>query len=270
MLLAYSDVRLTSPLGRIFNDAPEVHVRAEFKATHFSPRVGDHVDATVSRIGSDHISLLVLGMFNASVAHQDGAPPTTVQPDEKVVFIVRSITHTNGLLSMHGELANPGTYRPYSAEPKRNQARVARPSGGSSGASQQARTTTGVVSQLSESRPRHSSDREEPAVASTTAPAGDARPKRSKEEREEKRKRKAARAEARAASTAAAPEDNDIASPPALVPVPVQEHGHKRARDTEGDEASAKPKRSKEEREEKRKRKAARAEARAAAASLGA
>ena len=74
VLLSYSGLRLKRPLGRISHDAPEVHVCVEFDATYFAPRVGDVLEGTVSRIGEDHIALLVLGVFNASVARKPLSP----------------------------------------------------------------------------------------------------------------------------------------------------------------------------------------------------
>ena len=45
-------------------------MRTTFDATYFAPKVGDVVQGTVSRLGQDHVALLVLGIFNASVPHE--------------------------------------------------------------------------------------------------------------------------------------------------------------------------------------------------------
>ncbi len=107
VLLSYSGLRLRAPLGRICNDLPEVHVRAALRATYFAPRVGDRLEATVSRIGSDHLALLILGVFNASVPLPTGGGRSVPRPDEKVQFIVSSVRHADGLLSVHGDLCEP-------------------------------------------------------------------------------------------------------------------------------------------------------------------
>jgi hypothetical protein len=48
----------------------------------------------------------VLGLFNAAIAHPLGAAEEDVpKPDELVTFVVRDVHQSNGLLSMHGDLA---------------------------------------------------------------------------------------------------------------------------------------------------------------------
>ena len=110
VLLSYSDLRLQRPLGRIAFDAPEIHIRVAFEATYFAPSAGDVLGGTVSRVGGDHIAILVLGVFNASVALPSDwdAESPSVQPDHVVHLQVRTVHHANGLLSMHGELAPSG------------------------------------------------------------------------------------------------------------------------------------------------------------------
>ena len=73
VLLSYEDLRLKmsalgQPLGRIRDDLPEIHLRVIFTATYFAPKAGDRMDCVVSRIGTDHIALLVMGVFNGTVA----------------------------------------------------------------------------------------------------------------------------------------------------------------------------------------------------------
>ena len=208
-------------------------MRTTFDATYFAPKVGDVVQGTVSRLGQDHVALLVLGIFNASVPHeqpgQQPSPRPSLRPGDKAVFIVRSLMRGSGLISMVGEFLEAGSYRPYSAEEARW-------------------------------RPSYRPGTLAPgAPAPRTAEGAEGPPKRSKEEKEEKRKRKAARAEARAAAAAAA----EAAA--------AEQQARKRKRDEsegggENGGGGKKPKRSEEEKEAKRQRKAARAEARAARA----
>ena len=117
VLLSYSGLRLVQQLGCISGDAPEIHLKVQFDATYFQPMIGDYLEGSVSRIGGDHIALLVLGVFNGSLAHPPGARRAAIQQDSKgVVFVVRSVTHANGLISMHGDYAEPGTYRQLAAK----------------------------------------------------------------------------------------------------------------------------------------------------------
>ena len=102
-------------------------MRTTFDATYFAPKVGDVVQGTVSRLGQDHVALLVLGIFNASVPHeqpgqqpgQQPSPRPSLRPGDKAVFIVRSLMRGSGLISMVGEFLEAGSYRPYSAEEAR-------------------------------------------------------------------------------------------------------------------------------------------------------
>ena len=235
MLLSYARLRLTRALGRISGDAPEVHLGVEFDATYFAPKVGDYLEGTVSRIGSDHIALLVLGVFNASVAHPTGSRRGSLKQDDKAVFTVRNVTHANGLVSLHGELAEPGSYR-FGRAPATAPSRAHAPPR----ASAPPAAAEGAAS---------------PAAAA--AENGGAKPKRSKEEREEKKRRKAEKAVA--------------ASPPlpsAIAAAPLKRDRKEAAagEETAEEQSRREHKHSKEEREAKKQRKAERAAAKAQAA----
>ena len=231
VLLSYSGLRLKRPLGRISHDAPEVHVCVEFDATYFAPRVGDVLEGTVSRIGEDHIALLVLGVFNASVARKPLSPAVartrpllhvrlyrplspalapahslqpaqahrtsrrvsvadprgtrrgSLRPDDTAVFVVRSVSQANGLMSMVGELMEVGTYRAMSTVVEQRAIRL--PS--------QVRTPSGAT--------------EPPHTSAPEVPSAHAKPRQSAVEKDERRlrkERKAERAAARAAAAASA------------------------------------------------------------------
>jgi hypothetical protein len=104
VLLSYSGVKLSRPLGRISADAPEIHVIVHLEATFFAPRLGDRLEATVSRVGSDHLALLILGVFNASVPLPAGPDAAKLKPDDTVELWVRGLRHADGMLSVQGEL----------------------------------------------------------------------------------------------------------------------------------------------------------------------
>ena len=162
VLMSYTNLRLQRPLGRIAFDAPEIHIRVQFKATYFAPKVGDVIDGTVSRVGGDHIAILVNGVFNASIALPLGWDPShpSVKPDDAARFVVRSVHQANGLLTMHGEL------------------------------------TSATGSDAGSKRKRKKDDKEE-TTAGNEGGSGGGKSKRSKEEKEAKRKRKAEKAAAR-------------------------------------------------------------------------
>eukprot|EP01031_Cornospumella_fuschlensis_P034800 gene34800-42144_t len=72
--LAYEDVTFADGkgLGRIFADHPWVFVEARVtKLLTFIPQVGMTVRGKVSQVSENHISLLVLGLFNASIGDKE-------------------------------------------------------------------------------------------------------------------------------------------------------------------------------------------------------
>ena len=294
VLVHYSGLRFTQPLGRISGDQPEVHVRVSFNATYFAPKVGDYLDGTVSRIGGDHIALLVLGVFNGSVAHPTGARRGQIKQDDKgVVFVVRNVTHANGLISMHGELAEPGSFRPMPADGAMPKPAVVR-RGGAAARQRSAQppptaAASAVSSAAAAAAPKSALAAAAASAASSAAPAEPSAPaaakavvassgsptdgpagtkaKRSKEEKEERKRRKAEKAAA-AATGKAAP------AAAAAVPVPVAPDSApppKREREGEeeaeaaggnGAEKGTKHRHTPEEREAKKRRKAEREAAR--------
>jgi hypothetical protein len=183
VLLTYSDLRLQQPLGRIAFDAPEIHIRVQFKATYFAPKVGDIIDGTVSRIGGDHIAILVSGVFNASIALPSGWDPSrpSVKPDDVARFVVRSVHQANGLLTMHGELASGGGHDVASSNKrkrKKDDKDESKRKHGNEGNTVTAEATASIS-------------------AGSQGQSGGGKSKRSKEEKEAKRKRKAEKAAAR-------------------------------------------------------------------------
>ena len=67
IVLAYSDIRLLSPLGRIIFDQTPVRFSIESSLLVFTPTVGARAAATINQIGWDYIGLSLLGCFPCSV-----------------------------------------------------------------------------------------------------------------------------------------------------------------------------------------------------------
>ena len=70
---AYSASHARIPLGRIVDELPVVHVRVSADALLFRPRLGQILHGAAVNIGTDHISILVAGLFNATVLARDMA-----------------------------------------------------------------------------------------------------------------------------------------------------------------------------------------------------
>ncbi len=83
VFLTYSNVMIEQEKGKILNEAPHIHFMVSFDAVVFKPEIGARISifylsinvvaGTVNKISSDHIGLLVLGIFNASI-HSFGIP----------------------------------------------------------------------------------------------------------------------------------------------------------------------------------------------------
>lgn len=67
VLVAYSDVRIASKTAPVKYDSPFIHVVVEATLCVFRPTVGAPVVGVVNKVSPDHIGLLVLGVFNASI-----------------------------------------------------------------------------------------------------------------------------------------------------------------------------------------------------------
>ena len=66
-------------------------------------------DGVISRHGSDHMALLVNGLFNASVSKPAAPLGSEHECGQQVPFIVQSLNVSDGLLSMLGELCEETT-----------------------------------------------------------------------------------------------------------------------------------------------------------------
>lgn len=68
VVLAFSNVRLATPLGHIINEMPYIHCKVLADALVFQPQEGMVLRGTVNKIGSNHVGMLFAGVFNGSVA----------------------------------------------------------------------------------------------------------------------------------------------------------------------------------------------------------
>ena len=76
-----------------------VHIRARYYA--FSPREGDKLRGTVTKVGEGQVACLVYNCFNASVELIEGERGYGV--GEEVEFVVRCVTRTkDGILAVMG------------------------------------------------------------------------------------------------------------------------------------------------------------------------
>ncbi|KAI9324006.1 DNA-directed RNA polymerase I complex subunit Rpa43 [Obelidium mucronatum] len=66
--LSYSNVKIEEKVANVLYDSPFCHLHATCTFTLFAPREGSTIVGIVNKVSSDHIGLLVHGVFNASIA----------------------------------------------------------------------------------------------------------------------------------------------------------------------------------------------------------
>ena len=135
VLVAYSDASIASPeSARIVHMAGYVDVRVRATARVFCPTPGAKLLGRVNKVGVDHVGLLVLDVFNASVSASEMPPalihnpvidPTSpggcwesaadggeghrIAVGTEVVFQVKSVSEYDDVLHLIGSLAEEGT-----------------------------------------------------------------------------------------------------------------------------------------------------------------
>eukprot|EP00128_Syssomonas_multiformis_P017371 Colp12_sorted_trinity150504_noHs@9167 len=126
IVVSYSNVEVLEKAGKVMNDTPHIHFMVKVRLLVFSPKVGSKLVGKVSILGSDHIGLLVHGLFNASVSREaisadfefdeqagnwynSENSEVRIQEDTYVVFTVTGIERVDHMLSISGSLLSEGT-----------------------------------------------------------------------------------------------------------------------------------------------------------------
>ncbi|KAJ3348439.1 hypothetical protein HDU83_001325 [Entophlyctis luteolus] len=68
--LAYSNIKILDDAAKVLFDSPFCHVYASVNFVMFAPRIGSLQVGVVNKVSSDHIGLLVHGVFNASITSE--------------------------------------------------------------------------------------------------------------------------------------------------------------------------------------------------------
>ncbi|ETV76925.1 hypothetical protein H257_09342 [Aphanomyces astaci] len=119
VLLAFNSLQVINPYGHIINETPYIHVRIAADALVFRPTPGMQLTATVNKVGSNHIGLLLAGVFNVSIAatempsgfvhnyHEDawvGKDSSAIAVDDAVEFRVLQVHVAHGVISIDGSM----------------------------------------------------------------------------------------------------------------------------------------------------------------------
>uniref|UniRef100_A0A7S0J9G8 RPA43 OB domain-containing protein n=1 Tax=Calcidiscus leptoporus TaxID=127549 RepID=A0A7S0J9G8_9EUKA len=106
VVLCYSNIQILDDLGCIANDDPHIHIPVSLCVLLFAPTVGDRLDGVVTRIGSDHMGLLVYGLFNVSIGNPQTPGRRPYKVGKTVTFKVASLSVVDGFLSIVGDLSD--------------------------------------------------------------------------------------------------------------------------------------------------------------------
>ncbi|RHZ22907.1 hypothetical protein DYB37_000958 [Aphanomyces astaci] len=119
VLLAFNSLQVINPYGHIINETPYIHVRIAADALVFRPTPGMQLTASVNKVGSNHIGLLLAGVFNVSIAatempsgfvhnyHEDawvGQDSSAIAVDDTVEFRVLQVHVAHGVISIDGSM----------------------------------------------------------------------------------------------------------------------------------------------------------------------
>jgi DNA-directed RNA polymerase I subunit RPA43 len=102
--LCYTNASILSNDSVIINDNPFLHITIKLKMLLFRPNIGQLIAGIVNRVSSNHIGLIVYGLFNAVI-------PTNIETDnpdlvgKRILFRITEIKRLHPFTIM-GELVN--------------------------------------------------------------------------------------------------------------------------------------------------------------------
>ncbi|XP_022341237.2 DNA-directed RNA polymerase I subunit RPA43-like [Crassostrea virginica] len=100
-LIAYNNIQVQQAMGLIVDPYIHFDIVADFIV--FKPTVGSILTGVVHRVFKSHVSLLVYGIFNASIK-KSKSNEDQLREGSEVEFKVERIYVNNRILSMHGAL----------------------------------------------------------------------------------------------------------------------------------------------------------------------
>mmetsp|Transcript_13818 Transcript_13818/g.46699 ORF Transcript_13818/g.46699 Transcript_13818/m.46699 type:complete len:228 (-) Transcript_13818:210-893(-) len=103
--LAVEEVKVCGSIGYIREDTPDIHLLVEVTVLLFKPETGTVLEGIVTRVSNDLTSVLVLGVFTATI-RADGRPSSGSSAGhsagDRVRFIVTGVHVSNDILSIDG------------------------------------------------------------------------------------------------------------------------------------------------------------------------
>eukprot|EP00126_Sphaerothecum_destruens_P004139 Sdes_comp18022_c0_seq1m7318 len=85
-IIAYNQLSLLSDCGKIISDCPAIFVSINCKLLCFCPKIGHRVCGIVNKISNEHIGVLILGRFNASIPSKELPEKFSCDPLQQIWF----------------------------------------------------------------------------------------------------------------------------------------------------------------------------------------
>lgn len=105
--------------GKIYNESPRINFSIKATCIVFRPTEGLELKGIVNKISDQHIGLLVYGLFNASIPHENlpnsytydndteswfnSKSSDSIKQGSEIKFNVVKINESNGMLSIIGK-----------------------------------------------------------------------------------------------------------------------------------------------------------------------
>lgn len=117
--IAVGSFRTLSSKALVNSDFPLLHFEAGARFTVFAPQVGSTLLGQVNHVSSDHVGMLVMGVFNASIASTNmkegysfdeagyswtDGQRSILTPGSFVQFVVTSFDIADDVFSIHGSI----------------------------------------------------------------------------------------------------------------------------------------------------------------------
>jgi len=124
VVISYEDERVMTKQARVLSYFPYFQVSVSVTLAVFKPIAGGRIAGEVNQVGDDYIGLLVMGVFNASIAASNMGGRFTLQGDHwrcssdashtievgtLVCFVVEGVHEAGEFFSMSGSLAEADT-----------------------------------------------------------------------------------------------------------------------------------------------------------------
>ena len=106
--LSFGNIKCKRRYANILEEQPYLHFTCNAELVLFQPTIGAQLDGVVNKLGHDHVSCLVHGMFNAAIfmPRNNGVTwaGSNLKIGDSVTLNVTKIKNMNGVISLRGTI----------------------------------------------------------------------------------------------------------------------------------------------------------------------